>query len=160
MIAAEALVADEDGEKTCEAEGLVIANRFQVTPDRLRTDVDAKDRLRLMTYFYFTRQFALLPGWRRWVSTGSDLAGLTEIYGELAQQFFLVSRLERLEPYGPMVRFRKSIDPLEQCQQVARLAVRQNTGIMPEGLGKCGQPPGADESCRAIRLCLAGKFRR
>ena len=47
MMAAEGLVTDGGVEKAGEAECLVVPESFQVTPQRLRTHIDAKYRLGL-----------------------------------------------------------------------------------------------------------------
>ena len=47
MMAAEGLVTDGGVKKAGEAECLVVADSFQVTPQRLRTYIDAKYRLGL-----------------------------------------------------------------------------------------------------------------
>ena len=47
MMAAERLMADGDGEKAGETESFVVAGRFQVAPQRLRSHVDTKHGLGL-----------------------------------------------------------------------------------------------------------------
>ena len=134
VMAAERLVADGNGEKSGEAEGLVVARSFEVAPERLRTHIDAKYRLGLRPHLGCRPPVRLFRRVGRISSLGGSEA--TELEPELRQQLFAVAGLESLEPYRPML-------PTRESHRSSRAAARKFDGW------SLGEQRGFDLAARA-----------
>ncbi len=113
MVAAQGLMTDGDGKKTGETESFVVAGRFQVAPQGLGANVDAKYCLGLRADFALVWRFVRVARGLGRIPARRKLSESASLEPQLVQKLFLITGLEGLEPNRTVLGLGKTVHPIQ-----------------------------------------------